>query len=52
MKENICNKRHLNYVTSIYENPNGAGIDINPYFMMKYDCRTINDIITTYVSNE
>lgn len=54
MKENICNKRFLNYVASLYENPNGAlgGVDINPYYMMKYDCRAINDILTTYVSSD
>lgn len=30
-----------------YDSPT---IEINPYFSMKYDCRSINDIVTTYVN--
>ncbi len=42
MKESISYKKHFNYVTSLFETPQ---IEVNPYFMMKFDCRSINDVL-------
>ncbi len=49
MKESIHSKRYLNFVASLYESQE---VQVNPYYMMKYDCRSINDIITIWYNNE
>ncbi|CDW73838.1 wd repeat-containing protein 20 [Stylonychia lemnae] len=49
MKENICYKKFLNYIAVLYDS---TSPEINPYQMMRFDCRSINDIITFYPNQD
>jgi len=49
MKENVFNKKFLSYVSTNYES---STFEINPYYMMRFDCRSINDILTFYPNQD
>lgn len=47
MKENVMSERQLNYVASYVEPISPTAIpEVNPYYLMRYDCRQINDVIS------
>jgi len=37
----------MNYVTSLFDTPL---VEVNPYYIMKFDCRSINDILCLNVN--
>ena len=43
MKENVFAKRHLSYVASLFDSQQ-VPPEINPYYLMRYDCRQVNDV--------
>jgi hypothetical protein len=46
MSDNVYNKRYLNFAFCKYEN---SPILVNPYCMMKFDSRLINDLLTVRI---
>lgn len=52
MKENVYNRKYLNYVATFYESLSGSTPEVNPYYMLRFDCRSINDILTFYPNQD
>ena len=46
LKENVCNKRHLNFVAALFAD-SAKKTEVNPYFMLRFDqSKQINDIVS------
>lgn len=51
MKEQVFNRRHHNYVVSIFDKQSPVP-EVNPYYLMRFDCRQINDILTFWPAQD
>jgi len=45
LRENVFNRRHHSFVASAFDKA-GTPPEINPYFIMRFDCRQVNDVLS------
>jgi hypothetical protein len=46
LRQNIHVRRQLNFVGALFESHGPQPTEINPYFLMRFDCLQVNDILT------
>ena len=46
LRENIHVRRQLNFIAALFESHGSPPIEINPYYLMRFDCPQVNDILT------